>query len=74
MDETGYAIGASQTARVIIARPDDSHTTGTLRQNTKTKATKVAADRQEWVTTVECISASGKALPPLVIFAGVSEI
>lgn len=74
MDETGYAIGASQTARVIIAQPERLDTIGQLRKNARIKATKVAADRQEWVTTVECISAAGTALPPLVIFGGVSEI
>lgn len=71
MDETCYAIGASQKSRVIIARPESINET---LPKVKTKATKVAADRQEWATTVECILAAGKALPSLVIFGGVSEI
>lgn len=74
MDETGYAIGASQTARVIIAQSQDVHSAGKVRKASKTKAIKVAADQQEWVTTIECVSAAGDALPPLVIFGGVSEI
>ena len=54
MDETGFAIGTSQSSRVLVS-------TGTL-------AWKKVNGRQEWVTAIECISASGAALPPLVIF------
>lgn len=28
---------------------------------------KVVSGRQEWVTAIECVSAAGKTLPPLVI-------
>ena len=31
---------------------------------------KVIAGKQEWVTDIECISAAGEALPPLLIFKG----
>jgi hypothetical protein len=55
MDETGFGIGTSQSCRVII----DS----TLRTRYK-----MEPGRQEWVSVVECISADGNSLPPLVIF------
>jgi hypothetical protein len=55
MDETGFAIGTSQSNRVIV---DSS-----LRTRYKAEP-----GRQEWVTVVECISVDGTALPPLVIF------
>jgi hypothetical protein len=35
------------------------------------RAVKATPGRQEWVTTVECVSATGMALPPLVIFKAV---
>jgi hypothetical protein len=57
MDETGFAIGTSQSNRVVID--------GTLRTRYK-----IEPGRQEWVTAVECICADGSALPPLVIFKG----
>ena len=33
---------------------------------------KVIGGKQEWVTDIECISAAGEALPPLLIFKGES--
>jgi len=55
MDETGFAIGTSQSNRVVIDT--------TLRTRYK-----VEPGRQEWVTAVECICGDGTVLPPLVIF------
>jgi hypothetical protein len=31
---------------------------------------KVIGGKQEWVTDIECMSAAGEALPPLLIFKG----
>ena len=54
MDETGFAVGTSQSSRVLVL-------IGTV-------VWKKVNSRQEWVTAIECISAAGQALPPLVIF------
>ena len=54
MDESGFAIGTSQTSRALV----------NARELSRWKA---IPSRQEWVTTIECISASGTALPPLLI-------
>jgi len=58
MDETGSAIGATQFKRVIAVLEKEK------------LARKGAPGRQEWVTSIECVSAAGRALPPLVIFKG----
>jgi len=63
MDETGHGIGLTQSTRCLVVR--DTETKG---KGKKGKATKGTAGRQEWVTTIECVSAAGRALPPLVIF------
>ena len=55
MDESGFAVGESQTSRVLI----------NVREASKFK---VVSGRQEWITAIECISASGAAVPPLIIF------
>ena len=55
MDESGFAIGDSQSSRALV----------NIREET---SWKVIAGRQEWVTAIECVNAVGKALPPLVIF------
>jgi len=62
MDETGYGIGTTQSTRCLVIR-DREEGTGKGK-----KATKATSGRQEWVTTIECVSAAGHALPPLVIF------
>ena len=59
MDETGFAIGTSQSNRVII---DSSLRT----------RYKIQPGRQEWVSIVECIGADKTTLPPLVIFKAAS--
>lgn len=57
MDETGNSIGAIKGAHVVVD---------------KTLQTKYQAHpgRQEWVTAVECVSAVGQSIPPLIIFKG----
>jgi hypothetical protein len=55
MDESGFAVRTSQSSRVLV--------------NIRDKVSwKVVSGRQEWVTAIECVSAAGQALPPLVIF------
>lgn len=55
MDGTGFCLGTSQSSRVLV--------------NTRELQNwKVQHSRQEWITAIECILASGVALPPLLIF------
>lgn len=55
MDESGFSVGTSQKSRALV--------------NIREKSSwKVIHGRQEWITAIECISASGEALPPLLIF------
>ena len=61
MDETGFAIGAAARSTRVL----------TIMEGPKRKkANQASSGRQEWVTSIECVSAAGKALPPLVIFKG----
>lgn len=55
MDESGFCVGTSATSRVLANIRD-------------TTTFKRVPGRQEWITAIECVSASGKALPPLLIF------
>jgi len=57
MDESGFAIGSTQGACVII----DSR----IRSQFQARP-----GRQEWVTVIECICGDGTVIPPLVIFRG----
>ena len=54
---SGFLIGTNQTRFIVV----DSH----LRRKYQAEP-----GRQEWVTVVECISADGNLIPPLVIFKG----
>ncbi|KYG41377.1 hypothetical protein M433DRAFT_159111 [Acidomyces richmondensis BFW] len=55
MDECGVAIGTSQSSRVLVNVREDS-------------SWKMISGRQEWIAAIECISAAGIAIPPLIIF------
>jgi hypothetical protein len=57
MDESGFAIGDVEASQRIINT--------TIRQ-----AFQAKPGRQEWVTSIECVSADGTSLPPLIIFKG----
>lgn len=57
-DAAGFAMGNLEETPVIIGTE--------VRENTDT----LQSGKQEWVTLIECISASGVLLPPLVIFKG----
>jgi len=55
MDESGFAVGTSQSSRALVNVREQS-------------SWKVVNGRQEWITAIECISAAGVAVPPLIIF------
>ena len=55
MDESGFNVGDSQSSQVLVNR--------LISTDFKQKGS-----RQEWITGIECISASGGVLPPLLIF------
>jgi hypothetical protein len=57
-DETGFAMGLIATAKVIT------------RKEYYGRRTLLQPGNRAWVTTIECINASGWALPPCVIFKG----
>lgn len=55
-DETGFAMGALAATKVITA------------SEARDDVTIIQPGNREWVTTIECISAGGFALPPFIIF------
>ena len=57
-DETGYAMGLVATAKVVT------------RADLTGKPFLIQPGNREWVTSIECINASGWALPPCIIFKG----
>ena len=58
MDESGFSLGSTGNNKVIVSQ--------VTRQELR-KFKKIPG-RQEWITSIECIGASGVTLPPLVIF------
>jgi len=56
-DETGSSIGTAHGAYVVV---DEFVST----------AYEAQPGRQEWVTAIECISATGEKIPPMIIFKG----
>ncbi|RAR04965.1 plasma membrane calcium-transporting atpase 2 [Stemphylium lycopersici] len=57
-DETGFMMGVAATSKVVTS----SDTVG--------RAVTVQPGNRDWVTTIECINASGWCLPPFVILSG----
>jgi hypothetical protein len=55
MDESGFAVGASQSSRALVNIREAS-------------SWKQIGSRQEWITAIECVSAAGAAIAPLLIF------
>jgi hypothetical protein len=55
MDETGFAVGTTQSTRIIV-------------DSTQKSSWKVTPGKQEWITAIECVNAVGEALSPMVIF------
>ncbi|EIW68903.1 hypothetical protein TREMEDRAFT_22436, partial [Tremella mesenterica DSM 1558] len=65
MDETGYNMGTTMSSQVMSVSVTEKGTMGDV--------FKAQRGRQEWVTAIECVSAAGIALPPVVIFKGKVE-
>jgi hypothetical protein len=57
-DETGYAMGLTATAKVVT------------RADLHRKRQGIQPGNREWVTSIECVSSTGWALPPFIIFKG----
>jgi hypothetical protein len=57
VDETGFSIGSSRKSVVLLDQFDK-------------RREKKQPGRQEWITSLECISASGVTLPLCLIFKG----
>ena len=55
MDESGFAIRASQSSKTLINIQKSSNW-------------KVIHDRQKWIIIIECVDAAGTAIPSLIIF------
>jgi hypothetical protein len=55
IDETGFALGTTLPSKGLIRGGDII-------------GFKKISGRQEWITAIECIGASGIVLPPLLIF------
>ena len=55
MDETGFAVGTTQSTRIIV-------------DSSQKSSWKVTPGKQEWITAIECVNAAGGALSPMVIF------
>jgi hypothetical protein len=55
VDETGFALGTSLPSKVLINKEEAI-------------GFKKISGRQEWITAIECVGASGVSLPPLIIF------
>ena len=57
MDESGFAVDTSQMSRVLVNVCERSRW-------------KVVHGRQRSTTAIECVSAAGDALAPMLIFKG----
>ncbi|EFQ84978.1 hypothetical protein PTT_20237 [Pyrenophora teres f. teres 0-1] len=57
-DETGFMMGVAATSKVITSL------------DIVGRATTIQPGNRDWVTTIECINASGWCLPPVVILSG----
>jgi hypothetical protein len=57
VDETGFSIGSSRKSVVLLDQLNQCRE-------------KKQPGRQEWITCLECVSASGVTLPPCLIFKG----
>ena len=66
MDETGFNVGGAPRSTRVLSISEGS--------GRRKKADQSTSGRQEWVTSIECVSATGRALPPLVIFKGTTNM
>src|SRR6187402_44595 len=56
-DESGFQMGVIATAKVVTAAE-------------KERTDSIQPGNREWVTVIESVSATGRVLPPLIIFKG----
>jgi DDE superfamily endonuclease/Tc5 transposase DNA-binding domain len=68
MDETGTPIGASATNNRVLGLATPISTKKKVKKTTKVKT----SSNREWVTIIEAIGASGRAIKPVIIFKGAS--
>ena len=68
MDETGYSMGTTQSTQVMAYV--DPRSEGVKGRHSRTKVFKPCGSRTEWITAIECVSADGTSLPPVIIFKG----
>jgi hypothetical protein len=66
MDETGCAIGQTGRQKTLVYLDRDDPAT----VQAAGRLSNVGKHGQGWVTASECVSASGRVLPPLVILQG----
>jgi hypothetical protein len=57
-DETAFIMGVAATSKVVTS------------SDTIDRRATIQPDNGEWVTAIECISASGWSIPPFIIFPG----
>jgi hypothetical protein len=57
VDETGFSIGSSRKSVILLDQRNQ-------------RREKKQPGRQEWITCLECVSASRVTLPPCLIFKG----
>ena len=67
MDETGYSIGTSQSSQVLVVLKKGEK--GEFMGQRQRVAKKIPG-RREWVTAIECVSSTGRLLPPMMMFKG----
>ena len=72
MDENGYSIRSTQSSHVLVV-VDEPEKDSQLAKSKSINAIKKSKGRQEWVTAIECVSADGRALPPLMICKGQAQ-
>ena len=55
MDKTGFAVGTTQSTRIIV-------------DSSQKSSWKVTLGKQEWITAIECVNAASKAILLIIIF------
>jgi hypothetical protein len=54
MDVTGFAIGKTKSHQVMVVKGG------------RGKAFKASLGQQEWISSIECLTAAGRVLPPRI--------
>jgi len=58
-DETGFQMGVITTAKVV-----------TSVERSRTRPRSIQPGNRQWTTAIECIGATGRILPPMLLFKG----